>query len=318
MFSSLKRFFKPQTSPNFASTFGGLWVDRSDADPVLKKKVRVGDVSPALAGHIGHFKDEGYVVFPGAVLPAVVDRLNRVIAQAYRNGDSRVRYHTDGAEHHILTAGTDPHGKRIVESHAVLPEARDIFTSPDLQAFLSAVFEDTPVLTQSLLFTNGSEQPFHQDPAFVDYEQPRHMAAAWVALEDLEEGCGYLRYLAKSHLLPDYVFSTGRRDSKGAAPDEVERYLEWLLDEAEKRGLKEHTFEARKGDVFIWHADLVHGGAPVTNPHATRKSLVGHFCPQSVLPRYPSGADRKPHDGFLYSSYLYDLGERNDGSLIPI
>lgn len=46
-----------------------------------------------------------------------------------------------------------------------------------------------------------------------------------------------------------------------------------------RMGLEQKTFRPRKGDVLIWSADLVHGGSPVTDPSLTRKSLVGHYCP---------------------------------------
>ena len=50
--------------------------------------------------------------------------------------------------------------------------------------------------------------------------------------------------------------------------------------------MSEKSFSAKKGDVLIWHADLAHGGAAVTNKESTRKSLVGHFCPEDVSPLY--------------------------------
>ncbi len=33
-------------------------------------------------------------------------------------------------------------------------------------------------------------------------------------------------------------------------------------------------FLARKGDAFIWHADLLHGGGSVTDDQTTRRSVV--------------------------------------------
>ncbi len=45
-------------------------------------------------------------------------------------------------------------------------------------------------------------------------------------------------------------------------------------------------FRARKGDVVIWHADLVHGGSPVTREGSSRNSLVTHFSPVDVDPEW--------------------------------
>jgi hypothetical protein len=53
-----------------------------------------------------------------------------------------------------------------------------------------------------------------------------------------------------------------------------------------ERGLKTERFMAKKGDVLIWHADLMHGGAKIEDPERTRKSLVAHFMPLGVMPTF--------------------------------
>jgi hypothetical protein len=225
----------------------------------------------------------------------------------YQKGDDRLRYHTDGKDNHIMKGDTDPRGKRVVEAHAVLPEVRDALASPAIVEFLAAIFDEPPVLTQSLIFQTGSEQPHHQDTAFVVFDEPLKMAASWIALEDIHEGSGELQYIVESHRMADYVFSNGRKDSHGAGVEEVPAFLAKLLSESKKQGLTEKTFLARKGDGLIWHADLAHGGSPVLDSNATRKSLVGHFCPTSVSPKYDGAQKRRKHGPLSYSSYLYDL-----------
>ena len=46
---------------------------------------------------------------------------------------------------------------------------------------------------------------------------------------------------------------------------------------------EKRVFLAKKGDVFIWHANLVHGGMPVANPGLTRKSMVIHYYAKDVI-----------------------------------
>jgi len=41
-------------------------------------------------------------------------------------------------------------------------------------------------------------------------------------------------------------------------------------------------YDAKKGDVFLWHGMLVHGGSPVKNPALTRKSMVIHYLTNGV------------------------------------
>lgn len=45
---------------------------------------------------------------------------------------------------------------------------------------------------------------------------------------------------------------------------EVEQHLNELTARARQQKLPKKTFLAKKGDVLIWHADLVHGGSPVS------------------------------------------------------
>jgi hypothetical protein len=52
---------------------------------------------------------------------------------------------------------------------------------------------------------------------------------------------------------------------------------DYIDKELANRGLDWTTFPARKGDVFIWHAQLYHGGAPIEDMSLTRKSLVTHY-----------------------------------------
>ncbi|HVS44039.1 MAG TPA: hypothetical protein VMU20_17460 [Candidatus Dormibacteraeota bacterium] len=71
-------------------------------------------------------------------------------------------------------------------------------------------------------------------------------------------------------------------------------------------------FLARKGDVFIWSADLAHGGSPIEDRSLTRRSLVGHFTPVSQEPQYMAmhtgRRTRLPWNGSQYASAVYDLG----------
>jgi hypothetical protein len=58
--------------------------------------------------------------------------------------------------------------------------------------------------------------------------------------------------------------------------------------------------------VLIWHADLVHGGHPVSR-EITRKSVVTHYCPRYLVPLFSEhmAARFHEHDGHLYTSHCY-------------
>jgi ectoine hydroxylase-related dioxygenase (phytanoyl-CoA dioxygenase family) len=71
-------------------------------------------------------------------------------------------------------------------------------------------------------------------------------------------------------------------------------------------GLTKQVFAAKKGDVLIWHSDLIHGGHPVSQD-ITRKSVVTHYCPKHVAPLYSETHHPTfyEHDGHLYTSSHY-------------
>ncbi len=50
-----------------------------------------------------------------------------------------------------------------------------------------------------------------------------------------------------------------------------------------RNNYEKREFHARKGDVFVWHANLVHGGAPIINKALTRKSMVIHYYAADVI-----------------------------------
>jgi ectoine hydroxylase-related dioxygenase (phytanoyl-CoA dioxygenase family) len=68
------------------------------------------------------------------------------------------------------------------------------------------------------------------------------------------------------------------------------------------------VFRGRKGDALIWHADLAHGGSPITDPALTRQSVVGHLSPLSVgRSDFKTSARRRRHGALYYSSTYYNV-----------
>jgi phytanoyl-CoA hydroxylase len=153
----------------------------------------------------------------------------------------------------------------------------------------------------------------HQDTAFVVTMSPLELAASWIALEDIRPGSGELMYLDGSHRLPEYLFS-GKYKHWNPKRDGDEQQAEWqdlMSRNAELMRLEKQTFLPKKGDVLIWSADLAHGGSPVSNPSLTRKSLVGHYCPNRVEPFdfkiHPERRGKARFDGGLYASHHYPI-----------
>ncbi|HZZ20601.1 MAG TPA: phytanoyl-CoA dioxygenase family protein, partial [Opitutaceae bacterium] len=116
------------------------------------------------------------------------------------------------------------------------------------------------------------------DSLYMTPRTPHRLLAVWIAFEDVHPDAGPLSYFPGSHRIPLYTFNDGTHH---AARGEIVDWFDYIDVQLRLRGLRERRFLARKGDVFIWHADLVHGGSPIVDEDRTRGSLVCHYFGES-------------------------------------
>jgi Phytanoyl-CoA dioxygenase (PhyH) len=310
---ALRSLERPRESdPAYRSVFGGLWTDRQDAAEEIDRRLETGAITPDDAEVLRHWVSHGYVVLERAVDPAVCDLLREDLEVAFREGDERVFMFVGGDRTPVpLPAGADIHHTRVVDVYVYYESACRVLFSEPIGRFLRAVFDDDPLLFQSLTFETGSQQQMHQDTGFVVVSSPLEFAASWIALEDIRPGSGELAYIEGSHRLPEYLFS-GKYKHWNAKRDGDAQHAEWhdqLHQNSERMGLPQKTFLPRKGDVLMWAADLAHGGSAVTDPSLTRKSLVGHYCPNRVEPFYfklqPDRRGKREYEQSSYASQYY-------------
>jgi phytanoyl-CoA hydroxylase len=232
---------------------------------------------------------DGYVILRGVLEPSACDALGEVLGEAWRYGhpDQRVFESATGRSRK-LEAGDARRLTRAVDTHVHYPEARELLANPVVIGKLREIFGADPLYFQTLVFELGSEQGLHQDTSFVVVDDPMAMVGVWIALEDVQAGSGELRYVPGSHRLAPYEFGPGRRhfDSSIDPASLHEAYYPLITQRCADAGLPEQRFLARKGDVLIWSADLVHGGSPITDATLTRRSLVAHACPVTANPHF--------------------------------
>jgi phytanoyl-CoA hydroxylase len=298
----------------YYSRYGGTWTDRDDAQELIDRKLEAQEITWREAEQVRFWIEHGHVVLENAVAPALCERVAADLAEARARSDERIIAQHPEGEVFRLDPSVPMDHVRALDVYVFHESARDALLSPAIRRFLQMVFEEEALLFQSLSFNNGTEQGIHQDTAYVVTDPPMHLAAAWIALEDIAPGSGELMYYDGSHRLPEYHFSNAYKHWKRDR-DGDEQHSEWarlLHVNAKARQMPLRRFGARKGDVFIWSADLAHGGSPIENPGLTRRSIVGHFTPVSAEPYYMTqNADlrtRLPWNGFQYASAVYNLG----------
>jgi hypothetical protein len=311
----LARLSLRKTRPGYFSRFGGLWTDRLDADAITAAKLAERKITPADAELLRRWRADGYVILPAAVAPEVVERINAEVETIWNTLDPRFRVERGGVE-----TALDPRARgaaaKLLDLYVHSQSAREAAFAPQLLRFLAIVFDRPPLLFQSLSFEKGSEQPIHQDAAYVVTRSPMEFAAAWIALEDVRPGSGELSYYTGSHRLPEHLFPGGTRNwHRKRHGDAVHKaYLDGLHTRSQAMGLPLEQFRPKQGDVLIWSADLAHGGSPIEDKSLTRKSLVCHYCPSDVEPYYFASKPRyrtvrAAGPGASYASSHYPLGE---------
>jgi ectoine hydroxylase-related dioxygenase (phytanoyl-CoA dioxygenase family) len=171
--------------------------------------------------------------------------------------------------------------------------------------FIKLIFERPVLAHQSLFFFKGSQQPIHQDTAFVRISSPMELVASWTALEDVQPGSGELVYYPKSHEFPEFLFE-GKYKWAPPGSDELNLYYEHLNACAEARSIPKTKLRVKKGDVVIWSADFAHGGGEIEDPSKSRLSIAVHFCPINDYPMYLHYMKRRnivrAGDGIFYWS----------------
>lgn len=288
---------------------GELWIDRADASAVIESPGR----SKELSSHLKFFSENGYTIFknvvPDELTDTIAEEMKSVAAHPEKYVVRRAGKYVDPAEF-----GTPTPGHRIIDIYGVSKAAREAVYQPRIAEFLTAIFGEPAVAMQSLCFEYGSQQAIHQDTAYVVSSKPLSLAAAWIALEDVAPGSGELIYYPGSHRFKHFLFGGDSKSwSKDRHGEEVhQQFLAQLHEQARQRGIKQDSFLAKKGDVLIWHADLAHGGARITDSKKTRRSFVVHFCPLSVKPSYVKQIPRdyfelKDKSGNFFASRHYDL-----------
>jgi phytanoyl-CoA hydroxylase len=229
------------------------------------------------------FFDNGYLVLPklfsddevGAITAAVdrawADRsiYNNLTISAYTGTEKYI-------ETYLRHVDCDARQFRYKLNHLYLYDARvlDLIYSDKLYSILQELLEAKPLLFNGLNMEYGTEQRMHIDTFYMPPRTFGKMVATWLALEDIHPDSGPLGYYPKSNHIPAYRFSHGEI---WARHDEMPAFDAYYDKELSDRGLKAEEFCPRKGDLFIWHAQLYHGGGKINNQGLTRKSMVNHF-----------------------------------------
>ncbi len=150
------------------------------------------------------------------------------------------------------------------------PRLHALAYHPGLQAVLTRLLDDTPVMFQDMALIKppriGREKPWHQDKAYFNLDLRESVVGCWIALDEatVENGC--------MHLRPDMPLQ----------PLVHFRRRDWQICDTETLGKQCVAAPLKPGGVLLFDGLLVHG-----TPHNTsgmrRRAVQFHY--QSS--RYP-------------------------------
>ena len=264
------------------------WLDMDNAHELIDLKLRAGELSPEEAEQCGRWSDDGYVIIRLHITRSILSKVWRNYEHAIQSG--RVKLPAEPA------AENDPHPGRFLNPHKKIGSFCRILRHEGLTRWLGILTERQPKPLQTIGSHKGSQQGVHSDSIHMTTYPLGYLTAAWIAFENIHPDSGPLVYYPGSHKLP-YVFSKDvgiseedfRRDGYAPYHARYEPYVQSLL---ASHKIEPHYFHAGKGDVLIWHANLLHGGSPRRNLQLTRKALVCHFFVKGAFVYHDLAASR--------------------------
>ena len=174
-------------------------------------------------------------------------------------------------------------------SHAV----HKVAVHPTILSCLEELFIAKPFPFQTLNFEIGTEQPLHSDSIHFNSYPKGLMAGVWLALEDVDVSNGPLTYVPGSHSLPELDCNAFDIPSAtiGDPYKNYGLYEEKMREFVDSLGLEKEIALMRKGDLFIWHSNLIHGGTPIVDSCRTRASQVTHYFFENCVYYTPLTSD---------------------------
>ncbi len=266
-----KSIFSPIGSHDFKKHSDSIpWLDRPGAGHALEEHPDFQQFSSEIKAQIRQFVDKGFMILKGFYSSDEADKAVAEIDRLLNEHKTDFNYT----------------GRKVMDAYRFSDILdKGFFKNQRILSLLNFTMGKKVIPFQTINFRVGSEQRAHSDHIHMTTEPLGYLIATWTALEDCHEGNGPLFYYPGSHRLP-YITCQDYESGNTAwtiGEESYRRYedrIEKLI--VENRLRKEH-FYAKKGDVLIWHANLLHGGSAITQPGTTRKSMVCHYYCEGVI-----------------------------------
>ncbi len=246
------------------------WLDQENALEQVVQHPDYSNLSDEQQAAVKHFIQHGYLVLKGFFKEEAIDQLNAEMDNMLKEQELKFNYS----------------GRKILDAFRYSKVADEaFFRNQELLRLLNFILGKKVIPFQTLNFIKGSEQSAHSDSIHMCTHPFGYLIASWIALEDIQEGTGELFYYPGSHRLP--FVSAEDYDSGNSywriGKESNRKYEEKMQKVVADNNFPKAVFLAEKGDLLLWHANLIHGGSPITKPESTRRSMVAHYYCEDVI-----------------------------------
>jgi len=256
------------SSKDFPDKTSRAWLDTGHSKDLAPGRSEYQGFPPPIQQQLTAWSDKGYLIWNNFFDDATTDRIQQEIERLVKKGKLHPTH-----DNKLLFAN---HHSSLI---------REITYDKRLTGLLGFILDKEVVPFQTINFLYGSNQRAHSDSIHMTTYPLGYLIAVWIALEDTQPDNGPLFYYPGSHRLP-YLLNSDFNEGETALQLGKKDYVDYedkIAQQIEQLSLQPEVFLAKKGDMLIWHANLIHGGMPVKNPALTRKSMVIHYYAKDVI-----------------------------------
>lgn len=253
------------------------WLDREDAEELVAQLLAQGQLSEVDAELCRQWIEDGYVIVKGLFSESTLDAAWADYEQAIANGT--ITPEPACSVNNLPGRNLNTHFK-VKKIAALLKDRR-------ITRIISMLLGAKCLPFQTITGHNGSQQLEHSDAIHMTTYPMDYLAATWTAFEDIDPDSGPLVYYPGSHRLPHFLsqeanISLGEFQERGYVAYH-EKYEPGLQKIIQDHQLEAKYFYAQKGDVLIWHSNLIHGGSKRKNLELSRNALVCHYFAEGCI-----------------------------------
>lgn len=268
-YSLEKKYYSSISSQDFDGINSQVPImDREDSAQLLPKQEKFAQLDKKTQESLLKWSQNGFVVLESFFQQEEIDLINKEVENLLKT--KKIKW----SENRILFA---------IKKSKLL---KSVATFPKLKNCIELIMGKEMDLFQSLNFYESSQQRTHSDSIHMTTFPQGNIIAVWVALQDVGPEDGPLHYYPGSHKLP-YIMNKDFDNLSSTLKLGDKSYLDYenKIDQIIKENtqLKKEVFLPKKGDVLIWHANLLHGAEAKINPKASRKSMVFHYYASDAI-----------------------------------